>query len=46
MIHYYIYYKKDGRVFYERTCGTKESADARVKELKERGHGACGGKPT
>jgi len=37
MIHYYVYYKKDGFVTYERTCGTEESANYRVDELKKRG---------
>lgn len=40
MIHYYVYYKKDDCVFYERTCGTEDSANFRIEELKERSQDA------
>lgn len=31
--HYYVYSFRDGRYFYERTCGSEEAAQTRVKEL-------------
>ena len=34
MIHFYVFYTKDGNNFYERTCGTKEAAQERVDKLK------------
>lgn len=36
--NYYVYYYKDGRYTYERTCGTEQSAKDRVKTLIERGY--------
>ena len=36
IIHYYVFYKNKGDNVYERTCGTKEAAEKRVKELKNR----------
>jgi len=36
-LNFYVYYYRDGRYFYERTCGTEESAQERVKELNKRG---------
>ncbi len=32
--NYYVFYKNIGCNMYERTCGTKESAERRVSELK------------
>jgi hypothetical protein len=41
MTHWYIYVRnEDGTVYYERTCGTLDSAERRVRELKERGKDA------
>jgi hypothetical protein len=34
MKHFYIFYIDDGKNFYERTCGSKKSADERVEYLK------------
>jgi len=34
-VYYYIFYKNNGDNVYERTCGTKESAEKRVSELKK-----------
>ena len=34
-MNYYIFYKNKGYNIYERTCGTKESAEKRVSELKK-----------
>ena len=35
MEHYYIFYKTGGDNVYERTCGNKERAEERIKELKK-----------
>lgn len=35
MKHYYVFYTNKSNNFYERTCGTQESAEERVKELKK-----------
>lgn len=35
--HYYVYVHRPYGYLYERTCGTQQAADERVKELKERG---------
>jgi len=34
MKHFYVFYKNKGNNFYERTCGTKDAAEQRVKHLK------------
>lgn len=34
--HFYVYFFKDGRYVYERTCGTENAAQQRVKELGPR----------
>jgi hypothetical protein len=35
--HFYVYYKaKDGNWMFDRTCGTEEAANERVKELAAR----------
>jgi len=36
MTHYYVWYRNGRSIIYERTCGTEESADSRVKELRKR----------
>lgn len=33
LVHYYVYSFKNGRYFYERTCGTEDAAKERVKTL-------------
>lgn len=35
MGHFYVFYKNIGCNMYERTCGTKEAAESRVKELRK-----------
>lgn len=35
MGYFYVFYKNNGCNMYERTCGTKQSAEQRVAELKE-----------
>ena len=35
-MHYYVYRFRDGRYFYERTCGTEAAARDRVRTLGER----------
>ena len=32
--HYYVFYADKGDNVYERTCGTKEAAEDRIKTLK------------
>lgn len=39
-MHYYLYTLRAGRYFYERTTGTRESAEWWANELKRRGHDA------
>jgi hypothetical protein len=35
MDHYYVYYYRNGSYYYERTCGTQESAQSRVDTIKK-----------
>jgi len=39
-VHYFVYYRRDGRYFYERTCGAERAAMDRVRELIARGYKA------
>jgi hypothetical protein len=36
MEHYYVFYKHEGDNMFDRTCGTKESAEERINILKNK----------